>query len=106
MRKLTALLCLMLLFIFPCFSSVEHLYRAASYGNPTDVTIAAMSAGSLYAEEDDGWNAFFYAATNNGDTEVLQLLIDNGFSVNDTDSEGRTPLMCSAEFNKESKVTA
>ena len=64
MKHLSALLILLLILMFPCFSSDEDLYRAASMGNPSDVVLAAVSTGSLFVEEEDGWNALFYAATN------------------------------------------
>lgn len=100
MKHLSALLILLLILMFPCFSSDEDLYRAASMGNPSDVVLAAVSTGSLFVEEEDGWNALFYAATNNADVTVLQLLLDNGFAVNQTDNQGMTPLMYCCEYNK------
>lgn len=106
MKHLSALLILLLILMFPCFSSDEDLYRAASMGNPSDVVLAAVSTGSLFVEEEDGWNALFYAATNNADVTVLQLLLDNGFAVNQTDNQGMTPLMYCCEYNKAPSVTA
>ncbi len=127
MKHLSALLILLLILMFPCFSSDEDLYRAASMGNPSDVVLAAVSTGSLFVEEEDGWNALFYAATNNAIVEsrnlagvtalmhgavynqnldVLDELINTGAEIDTTSITGMSALVNAARHNNNSSITS
>ena len=79
-------------------ASVDHLRRAAIFGQPGIITklLVSSSLDLNTAETETGRTALHYAAEN-GHSNVVALLLAHGADSNLVDGDGRTPIFLATE---------
>ena len=76
--------------------SDEDFLELCKSGTPEEVERAIRGGVNVNAADEDDWTALHFAALNNDDPAVVEILLENGANIDARDNTGDTPLINAA----------
>src|SRR6056297_518406 len=99
MKTIMQIACVLILSVAPTVEA-NDFFSLVAEGTPKEVKSEIESGADVSARNDNGRTPLMFAARDNENPEVINVLLESGSDVNARNDDGVTPLMVAAGMNE------